>query len=62
MVPLLRKARMGVGLPLALSVFLTTVPGLRTVASAVQDPRLSLEGAVGWINTDGPIHLEKLRG
>ncbi len=30
--------------------------------SAHQGPRFSLEGAVGWINTDGPVHLEQLRG
>ncbi len=31
-------------------------------ASALPGAELSLEGAVGWINSDGPIHLEKLRG
>ena len=27
-----------------------------------ETPRLSLDGATGWINSDGPIHLDKLRG
>ncbi len=27
-----------------------------------QAPRLSLEGGVAWINTDRPIHLDRLRG
>jgi len=27
-----------------------------------QNPRLTLDGGVGWINTDRPIHLNKLRG
>jgi len=30
--------------------------------AARQEARPSLEGAVGWINTDGPVHLDKLRG
>ncbi len=33
-------------------------PGLHPA----QEPRLSLEGGVDWINTDRPIHLDKLRG
>ena len=37
----------------------------RTTLASYQQirvPRLSLEGGVGWINTDRPIHLDKLRG
>ena len=49
-----RKARIGFALALAVPLLVQT--------SAAQAPRLSLDGAVGWINSDGPIHLEKLRG
>ncbi len=47
---------------MAISVALMVFAGEKDVRSAAQEPRPSLEGAVGWINTDGPIHLEKLRG
>ena len=59
--PLRKKARGGVGLALATMVGLAGSVGLDVEVFA-QGPRLSLEGAVGWINSDGPIHLEKLRG
>jgi thiol-disulfide isomerase/thioredoxin len=49
-----RKARIGVVLALAVATF--------GPASVAQAPKLSFDGAVGWINADGPIHLEKLRG
>jgi thiol-disulfide isomerase/thioredoxin len=57
--PLRKQARSSAVLALAL-----TVAGFGLVgrASDLQGSRLSLEGAVGWINSDGPIHLEKLRG
>lgn len=35
---------------------------LRIEPTSYQEPRLSLEGGEGWINTAGPIHLEDLRG
>jgi thiol-disulfide isomerase/thioredoxin len=57
MKPLFKQAQFGVIAALALANL-----GLIGRASAVQEPRLSLAGAVGWINADGPIHLEKLRG
>ena len=55
-----RKARPRRGVVVALSLALTSVDIGR--ASTEQGAVPSLEGAVGWINSDGPIHLEKLRG
>ena len=60
--PFPKKARGRIGLALVLSSIVAAGSGLRALASALQEPRLTLEGAVGWINSDGPIHLEKLRG
>jgi thiol-disulfide isomerase/thioredoxin len=57
-----RRTRKGLRLALAASLALAAIAGAERVASAADEPRLSLEGAVGWINSDGPIHLEKLRG
>ncbi len=57
-----KKARWHIGLTLILSSLAAMGSGLRGLASTAQEPRLSLDGAVAWINTDGPIHLEKLRG
>ncbi len=31
-------------------------------ATLPQEPKLSLEGGIAWINTAGPIHLEDLKG
>ena len=57
-----RRPGPGVGLiGLAAAVAFALI-GENGARSAAQEPRPSLEGAVGWINTDGPIHLEKLRG
>src|ERR1700733_6307730 len=37
--------------------------GWRTQASpTIQDRAPSLEGGIGWFNTDRPIHLDKLKG
>ena len=49
---------------LALSAVVVLGWGNRMVATppAAQGATPSLEGAVGWINTDNPIHLDKLRG
>jgi thiol-disulfide isomerase/thioredoxin len=55
--PLRKQARLGVVVALAVAIV-----GPVDRASAVQGSGPSLEGAVGWINSDGPIHLEKLRG
>jgi thiol-disulfide isomerase/thioredoxin len=64
------RARAGVGRILLLSILAASADSLRSTASEpprlpatpLQDVRPSLEGATGWINSDGPIHLEKLRG
>ena len=60
--PIREKARRGFGLALAMMVVGAGVLGLVARVSARQDARLTLDGAVGWINSDGPIHLDKLRG
>jgi thiol-disulfide isomerase/thioredoxin len=57
-----RRSRPGVGPVLGILVAVAALIGVKNGNSAEQKPRPSLEGAVGWINTDGPIHLEKLRG
>ena len=33
-----------------------------SLPAAAEGARPSLEGGIGWINTDRPIHLDKLRG
>ena len=49
----------GGGSTLAPSPLVPLVP----IAARSQAPdRLTLDGATGWINSDGPIHLDQLRG
>ena len=47
----------------AVAAPLQPVNKLSPVPSPAPDPsRLTLDGATGWINSDGPIHLDQLRG
>jgi len=71
MLPLTRRSGAGVGRILLLLSMAWLAgrepesPGSEPPAGpapASQGPRPSLEGALGWINCDGPIHLEQLRG
>jgi thiol-disulfide isomerase/thioredoxin len=62
MIKLRKNARGGFGLALALATMLGSIVGLRPAITTAQEGRNSLEGATGWINSDGPVHLEKLRG
>ncbi len=57
-----KKARGAAVLALALSSIVAVGSVARAPAAAPQDARPTLDGAVAWINADGPIHLEKLRG
>ncbi len=57
-----QRSRRGVGRALAILVAFAALIGEKNGISAEQESRPSLDGAVGWIYTDGPIHLEKLRG
>jgi len=64
MKPPSKIARMNVVPALVLAWFglAATAPRRPTAEAYQAPPRLSLEGAEGWINTDGPVHLDKLRG
>ncbi len=55
------RARAGFGLVLGACLVAAGSRG-RPAPASPQAPAPSLEGAIGWINSDGPIHLEKLRG
>ncbi len=54
---------MGIGTPPDSEV-LAAAPPLTPSQAAASRPQsqLSLDGATGWINSDGPIHLDQLRG
>ena len=58
---LTRMTRSGVVFMIFAVMVSTGMPG-HSVMSAPADPKLTLDGAVAWINTDGPVHLERLRG
>ncbi|WP_435017353.1 thioredoxin-like domain-containing protein [Tundrisphaera sp. TA3] len=62
--PALAKALVKAGLGVALAALLTAAWGYRSEATppARQEEVPSLDGAVGWINTDNPIHLDRLKG
>ena len=52
------------GVAVVLAAILATAAADRATAAGPrrQNAVPSLEGAVGWINTDNPIHLDRLRG
>ncbi len=66
MQPPFRRVGASVGRVVRLSVLVIVGWGAGATAaeppSPFQGARPTLDGAVGWINCDGPIHLEQLRG
>ncbi len=52
----------GAVVALSLAIVVGSIAVQPSAVASAQDGRVSLDGAVGWINSDGPIHLEKLRG
>src|ERR1700710_2164181 len=60
--PIRKEAGRGPGPALAAMVVASGILGLASPVAARQEARLSVDGAVAWINSDGPIHLDKLRG